>query len=107
MIYELRTYTIPEGRMPDILRRFETVTFGLFERHGIEVTDFWTTRGASEIVYICKFADEEAMRKAWDAFRADPDWIEAKSRSEENGPIVSNVDSKVLSPAPFSLHGSR
>jgi len=41
MIYELRTYRIPDGKMPKILSRFENITFGLFERHGIEVTGFW------------------------------------------------------------------
>ena len=34
MIYELRTYVIPAGRMPDILERFENVTMDLFARHG-------------------------------------------------------------------------
>ena len=42
MVYELRTYRIPEGKMPNILSRFENITFGLFERHGIEVVGFWT-----------------------------------------------------------------
>ena len=32
MVYELRTYKIPEGRMPDALNRFENITFGLFEK---------------------------------------------------------------------------
>ena len=56
MVYELRTYKIPEGRMPDALNRFENITFGLFKRHRIEVVGFWTRSDANELVYICRYA---------------------------------------------------
>ncbi len=102
MIYELRTYRIPEGRMPDILRRFETVTMNLFARHGIDVVGFWTKVDVNELVYICRFADTKAMDTAWEAFRADPEWIAVKKRSEENGKIVSEVLSQMLQPTGFS-----
>ena len=42
------------------------------------------------------------MGAAWDAFRADPDWIKAKAETEADGPIVSEVISKMLSPTSFS-----
>ena len=102
MIYELRTYRIPEGRMPDILNRFETTTFTIFERHGIEVVGFWTKRDVNELVYICKFETENAMQDAWDAFRADPEWIAAREKTEANGAIVNEVISEVLAPTAFS-----
>ena len=34
MIYELRSYRIPEGKMPNILARFKDITMSIFERHG-------------------------------------------------------------------------
>ena len=102
MIYELRTYRIPDGKMPDILSRFENITFGLFERHGIEVTGFWQKTDANEIVYICQYESEEAMESAWAAFRADPEWIEARARTEANGPIVSEVISETMTATSFS-----
>ncbi len=102
MIYELRTYKIPEGRMPDILNRFETITFNLFERHGIEVVGFWTRSDANDLVYICRFENEAAMDKAWAAFRADPEWIKAKEQTEANGPIVEEIISHLLVPTSFS-----
>ena len=52
MIHELRTYRVPEGRMPDILSRFENITFGIFDRHGIKVVGFWTKNDVNELVYI-------------------------------------------------------
>ena len=102
MIYELRTYRIPDGKMPDILSRFENITFGLFERHGIEVTGFWQKTDANEIVYICRYESEAAMESAWAAFRADPEWIEARARTEANGPIVSEVISEMMTATSFS-----
>ncbi len=102
MIYELRTYVIPEGRMPDILDRFESITFGLFEKHKIDVAGFWTRTDANELVYLCRFASEEAMEAAWEAFRADPKWVEARATTEANGPIVAEVISHTLAPTSFA-----
>ena len=102
MTYELRTYIIPEGRMPDILSRFETTAFRLFEKHGIKVSGFWTRADASELVYLCQFDNEDAMKVAWDSFRADPEWVATRERTEANGPIVSEVISHTLEPTSFS-----
>ena len=102
MIYELRTYRIPEGKMSNILSRFENTTFGIFERLGIEVTGFWEKKDANEIVYICKYASEDAMKSAWEAFRADPEWAEAKAQTEANGPIVSGVVSEIMTATSFA-----
>ena len=43
MIHELRIYHCMPGRLPDLLKRFETVTLGLWDRHGIRQAGFWTT----------------------------------------------------------------
>ena len=102
MVYELRTYKIPEGRMPDALNRFENITFGLFKRHRIEVVGFWTRSDANELVYICRYNSEAAMEAAWAAFRADPEWIKAREQTEANGPIVEEVLSDTLIPTSFS-----
>ena len=105
MIYHLRTYIIPPGRMPDILERFETTTMRLFDKHGIGVVGFWTVTKPetdSELVYITRFENQAAADVAWDAFRADPEWVAARERSEANGPIVEDVIEKTLSPTGFS-----
>lgn len=105
MLYQLRTYVIPEGRMPHILRRFETVTMDLFRRHGIEVVGFWTVdkpHSGRELVYITRFGDQAAADTAWGAFRDDPEWVEARAASEADGPIVEDVIEKIMSPTSFS-----
>ena len=43
MLYELRIYECVPGRLPDLLKRFDTITLGIWKRHGIEQAGFWTT----------------------------------------------------------------
>ena len=38
----------------------------------------------------------------WNAFQSDPDWIAARTKSEEDGPIVGNITSQLLVPTGFS-----
>ena len=90
MVYELRTYRIPEGKMPNILSRFENITFGLFEKTWHRgALDSGRTTDANELVYICRYESEAAMDAAWEAFRADPEWLAAREQTEANGPIVA------------------
>ena len=42
MIHELRVLHCVPGRLPALLRRFETDTLRLFEKHGIKQLGFWT-----------------------------------------------------------------
>ena len=42
MIYELRVYHTVPGRLPALVKRFDTITCGLFEKHGIKQVGFWT-----------------------------------------------------------------
>jgi hypothetical protein len=42
MIYELRVYHCVSGKLPALLKRFETVTLGIWERLGIRQAGFWT-----------------------------------------------------------------
>ncbi|MAF10074.1 NIPSNAP family protein [Candidatus Poribacteria bacterium] len=106
MVYEHRTYIIPPGKMDAILARFRDHTMGLFERHGIEVVGFWVTdigeRSYGELVYLTAWPDLNAREAGWTAFRQDADWIAARAESERDGPIVAQVDVKILDPVDFS-----
>lgn len=105
MQYELRTYLIPTGRMEDILARFRTVTMGLFEKYNMECLGFWTVDKPEEeyaLVYLMRYESAEAQEEAWTAFRADPEWIATRERTEANGPIVAEVISKDLKAVDFS-----
>ena len=105
MQYELRTYLIPTGRMEDILARFRTVTMGLFEKYNMECLGCWTIDKPEEeyaLVYLMRYESTAVQEAAWEAFRADPEWIATRERTEANGPIVQEVISKDMTPVDFS-----
>jgi hypothetical protein len=98
MIHELRTYVVPDGRMPELLALFENILFDIFDRSNIKVVEFWTKRDVNELIYVCEFESEEAKKSAWDAFLADPDWVSLKAQTDPKGPIVTDSTSEILIP---------
>jgi len=92
-VFELRTYTTPEGKLDALNSRFRDHTVGLFSRHGMSHIAYWTPTdadaGASrKLIYVLGHASKEAGLKSFDSFRADPEWIAAKAKSEVNGPLT-------------------
>ncbi len=104
MVYELRTYVAPPGRLDDIVDRFRTKTLDIFASHGFDVVGFWTVDegGDNELVYLLRFDSPEASEAAWTAFRADPEWIKAREVTEANGPIVDHIIAKSMTATEFS-----
>lgn len=41
VVFELRTYTTHEGRLPALEARFRDHTMGLFEKHGMRNVGYW------------------------------------------------------------------
>lgn len=105
MIYELREYTPVSGRLEDLIRRFNESTLKLLAKHGMEVVFISLTEfGANtmnEVVYVLRFDSYDDLERKWQAFFADPEWIEAKTLSVANGPLVSRLSRRILTVAPF------
>lgn len=104
MIYELRTYYIMPGKMPDIQSRFANHTLGFFERHGVEVVGFWTELvGQNDtLVYITAFESMADREEKWNGFMADPEWLAVRAETEKDGQIVARVENRLLQPTAFS-----
>ena len=106
MIYELRTYWAAPGKSEALHNRFRTLTLGIFAKHGMQLVGFWTpdpsTEETGDLVYIMASADQEAKARAWDAFRADPEWIAGRAASEKDGALASRVTSATLLPTDYS-----
>lgn len=105
MIYESRVYHCIPGRLPALLKRFETVTLKLWEKHGIRQAGFFTTLvGLSnqELTYFLAWESLAERETKWTAFMSDPDWIAARAKSEEDGQIIENIVSQFLVPTAFS-----
>jgi hypothetical protein len=104
-IFELRTYTPTPGKLEALEARFRDHTIGLFARHGLEVIGFWRSAVPNEeqqLIYVLRFPSREAATIAWEEFRADPDWIEARANSEVDGSLTMNIESVFMEATDFS-----
>ena len=105
MLYELRVYHCMPGRLPDLLKRFDTITLNIWERHGIRQAGFWTVEiGNSnhDLYYMLAWESLAEREQKWSAFQADPEWIKARAETEANGPIVETITNEILKPTAFS-----
>ena len=105
MIHELRVYYCLPGRLPNLLKRFDTITLKLWEKHGIKQAGFWTVLvGDSNqaLYYLVEWESMADREKKWNAFQSDPNWVSARAETEKDGPIVAKVVNSFLQPTSFS-----
>jgi hypothetical protein len=105
-VYELRTYTTNDGKLPDLLARFRDHTTRIFEKHGMKNVWYGVPQDGptkeNTLVYLLSFPSRDAAKKAWEGFRADENWKKVAADSEKNGKIVKKVESVFLDPTDFS-----
>jgi NIPSNAP protein len=105
MLYELRVYNCISGRLPALLKRFETATLKIWDKHGIRQAGFWTTQigeSNNDLHYFLAWESLAEREKKWGAFMTDPEWLTARAESERDGPIVASIKSMILQPTAFS-----
>lgn len=105
MIYELRVYRCVPSRLPALLKRFETATLRIWEKHGIRQAGFWTTmigESNQELIYLLAWESLAERERKWSAFIADPEWIAVRDETEKDGPIVATLANSILQPTSFS-----
>lgn len=105
MIYEQRIYSCIPGRMPALLKRFETQTLPMWKKHGINPIGFWTVAigdGNNDLHYMIAWESLADRERKWNAFQADPAWHAARSESEKDGLIVANIKSTMMQATKFS-----
>ena len=105
MIYELRVYDCVPGKLPDLLKRFDTITLKIWEKHGIRQAGFWTTlvgESNHELTYLLAWESMAERERIWPGFMADKEWIEKRAASERDGQIVANIVNSFLHPTSFS-----
>jgi hypothetical protein len=105
MLHELRIYRCVPGRLPALLKRFETITLALWDKHGIRQAGFWTTvigDNNQDLHYLLEWASLAERETKWTAFQNDPDWIAKRAETERDGAIVAQVTNMILQPTSFS-----
>jgi NIPSNAP len=105
MIHELRIYHCVPGRLPALMKRFESVTLALWERHGIRQVGFWTVAigpSSTDLYYLLEWTSLAEREAKWNAFMSDPEWVAKRAESEKDGPILTHVSNLMLQPTAFS-----
>ena len=105
MIYELRIYQCIPGRLPALLKRFETKTIDIWKKHGIRPTGFWTVligEGNNDLHYLLAWESLAEREQKWNAFQVDAEWIAARAETEKDGAIVASITNSFLQPTSFS-----
>jgi hypothetical protein len=109
--FELRTYKTPTGKLPALQARFRDYTVALFRKHGMGQFGYFTpmdkNKGAENtLIYILVHKNREAADAAFAEFRADPEWVTARTESEKDGaltlPAPDGVKSVFMKPTDYS-----
>jgi len=105
--FELRTYVAAPGKLQALHARFRDHTNALFTKHAMTVVGYWVPSdddkgAANTLVYLMSFPNRAARDKAWEAFRADPVWLVARTASEVDGKLTDKIDSLLLTATDYS-----
>jgi hypothetical protein len=105
-VFELRTYTAPEGKLGELQARFRNHTIRIFDKHGMKSVGYWTPQDAplsqNTLIYVLAHPSREAAKKNWAEFQADPEWQKVSKESQVNGSILTSVASVFMDPTDFS-----
>ena len=105
-VFEIRTYTAPEGKLEELHARFRNHTLRIFQNHDMTSVAYFRPQDAplkdNTLIYVLAHPSREAAQKNWAAFRADPEWQKVSADSEKNGKIVSKVESIFADAADYS-----
>jgi len=105
-VFELRTYTAPDGKLAELHARFRNHTMRIFKNHGIENVAYFAPQDAplsqNTLVYLIAHPSREAAKVNWAAFAKDPEWQKVANESQVNGKIVAKVESVFLDPTDYS-----
>jgi hypothetical protein len=92
--FEMRTYTVHDGKMPDLIQRFQNHTRALFTKHGIENVAYFLSEEEPQkkLTFILGYPSASERDIRWNNFANDPEWKAVAAASEANGKIVQKVD---------------
>ena len=105
MIHEMRVYHCLPGRLPALLKLFETITLEIWQRHGIRQAGFWTVlvgESNQDLVYLLAWESMAERERIWNGFMNDPEWIAKRAETERDGQIVASITNSFLQPTGFS-----
>ena len=103
-VFELRTYTVHEGRLPALEARFRDHTMRIFEKHGMRNVGYWVpVDKPNTLIYIIAHENGDPAAN-WQSFVSDPEWQEVYRNSRKDGPILveGGIVSQFMTAADYS-----
>ena len=104
-LHQLRIYRVHGGNEAAFHDRFRDHALRIMDRHGFDVVATWQARAdnATEFVYLLQWKDATAMKSAWDAFMADPEWSAIKKDTgARHGRFVDGIEDRTLELTDYS-----
>lgn len=105
-VYELRTYTAPDGKLGDLHARFRNHTIRIFNNHSMKSVAYFSPQDAplsqNTLIYLLEHPSRDDAKKNWAAFTADPEWKKVSEESQKDGRIVSKVESVFMTTTDYS-----
>jgi hypothetical protein len=101
MIYELRTYQLKVGALPQYLEIAKTRLLPILAEYGIKPVGFWYTEigTLNELVHLWAYTDLTDRQQKWARWRKDPRRAEILG---ELGQLILTQSNKILTPTDFS-----
>lgn len=93
--FEIRMYTAEPikdgvGGIDNLHQRFREKEVSIFEKHGAEVIAVWQRLDdPNTLVWMLAYRDRAHRTAVWEAFLADPEWVELRQKYEV--PISANT----------------
>jgi hypothetical protein len=105
-VYELRTYTAPDGKLEELHARFRNHTMRIFQKHGMSNVAYFRPQDSplkeNTLIYLIAHSSRETAKQNWSAFGKDPEWQKVAQESQVNGKIVAKVESVFLDATDYS-----
>ncbi|WP_337966471.1 NIPSNAP family protein [uncultured Flavobacterium sp.] len=104
-VYQLRIYEIFEKNKDLFHERFRDHAMRIMKKYNFKIMSIYESKSdkKTEFVYFLEWPDQNTMKKAWDAFKADKEWIEIKKQyTEKYGDVIGNIEDRVLTKVDYS-----
>ena len=99
-VFELRTYVTKPDRLAGLNQRFQNHTAAIFNQYGIKNVGYWTPfdtpDSANTLIYLIHHANRMQAETNWKAFTADPEWQDAKRKSEGDEEILARSPERIF-----------
>ncbi len=101
MVYELRTYQLKMGALPEYLELAETKLLPALAEHGLKPVGFWHTEigTLNEVVHLWAYEDLNERQQKWAKWKEDPRRTDYMKTLRQ---VIFSQSNKILTPTAFS-----